>query len=169
MPSVGVNLPSIYHLDLARNKLAGSIPDGFVQGISNVVKLKLNDNQLSGSLPHSLALCKRLTMLRLESNMLEGQIPPQLSTLASLVEASFRDNHLTGARSWRWHYRSEAWCSLSCAQRRVSGRIRHTATRIQPSVLVRCHCRYHHTIADGARLCKQQLYWKRAQLVLVAP
>ena len=100
MPSVGVNLPSIYHLDLARNKLAGSIPDGFVQGISNVVKLKLNDNQLSGSLPHSLALCKRLTMLRLESNMLEGQIPPQLSTLASLVEASFRDNRLTGARSW---------------------------------------------------------------------
>ena len=72
-----------------------------------VTSLRLPGNQLSGSIPPSLARLTQLQSLDLGArwdssagrrvhNQLTGSIPPELADLANLQELNLRDNQLTG-------------------------------------------------------------------------
>ena len=62
-----------------------------------VVRLRLEDNNLSGSIPPELGNLTRLEWLRLEDNNLSGSIPPELGNLSRLESLHLNGNNLTGS------------------------------------------------------------------------
>jgi len=65
--------------------------------VRHVTQLLLNDNQLTGALPASLAELEHLTTLRLSSNALEGSLPESLWHLNQLRVLSLDDNNMSGS------------------------------------------------------------------------
>ena len=77
LPELG-SLPELMKVNLAQNRLSGSIPSWF--GNAKALQdLSLHYNGLKGSLPPELGGLKNLTVLSLGGNNLGGTIPPQLS------------------------------------------------------------------------------------------
>ncbi|CAI9762099.1 unnamed protein product [Fraxinus pennsylvanica] len=76
IPSALTKLSSLVELWLDENSMPGSIPNFF--GCPNLKKLHLEDNQLAGELPSSLADLPNLNELYVENNMLFGRVPPRL-------------------------------------------------------------------------------------------
>ncbi len=63
---------------------------------TSVIGLDLRSNQLSGTIPSSLANLSNLEDLNLSGNQLTGTIPAFLSSLAKLRRFDLSSNHLTG-------------------------------------------------------------------------
>jgi hypothetical protein len=59
--------------------------------------LSLSDNNLTGSIPFSLANLVRCSILHLDHNHLQGPIPPRLSQLGILNQLDFSNNNLSGS------------------------------------------------------------------------
>ena len=62
-----------------------------------VIRLSLNENQLSGSIPAELGNLANLRVLGLSYNELTGPIPAELGNLANLEELWLNANQLTGS------------------------------------------------------------------------
>ena len=77
------------------NELSGSMPPELVQ-LTNLTVLSLHKNNLSGELPPKLGRMTSLTSLKLGDNQLTGIIPSELGNLAQLTELRLNNNHLTG-------------------------------------------------------------------------
>ncbi|CDP15615.1 unnamed protein product [Coffea canephora] len=85
-------------LDLSTNNLSGPIPQclgNFSQQLS-LRFLKLNDNQLQGSVPRSLAHCEDLELLDLGNNEIDDKFPVWLEILSNLEVLILRSNYLSG-------------------------------------------------------------------------
>ncbi|MCO5571251.1 hypothetical protein L7F22_024988 [Adiantum nelumboides] len=82
-----VDTPFLSRLDLSFNHFAGEIPPSFSS--LNLRVLRLQNNTLSGSIPHDLS--GRFRDLNLSNNNLSGSIPPALQNLSI---ASFSGNPL---------------------------------------------------------------------------
>ena len=65
----------------------------------HVTGLRLNSNQLSGTLPLSLGNLTALERLRLENNALQGRVPPTICNLTALTVLSLDYNALYTRRS----------------------------------------------------------------------
>ena len=65
-------------------------------GEGRVIRLDLDDNNLSGTLPAALANLTSLTHLYMPDNSLSGEIPPELGNLTNLVGLGLRGNDLEG-------------------------------------------------------------------------
>ncbi|MCL7029487.1 hypothetical protein MKW94_029603 [Papaver nudicaule] len=87
---------SLYILDLADNKISGTIPPKLCTWLPYLTTLDLSGNQLSGSIPANLANCTYLNKLRLSSNLLSGHIPYELASLPRLVDFTVANNDLSG-------------------------------------------------------------------------
>ena len=81
-------------LDLRSNNLKGTIPKTFAKG--SLRSLKLNDNQLEGSLPRSLANYRKLEVLDISNNKINGVFPSWLEALPELRVLVLRSNKFHG-------------------------------------------------------------------------
>lgn len=86
---------SLFVLELADNKLSGSVPTP-VGKLTNLQLLSLSNNQLSGAIPAQLANMGQLETLYLNNNQLTGPIPSSLSTNSYLAYLNLGKNQLTG-------------------------------------------------------------------------
>ena len=87
-----INLPS--------SDLTGNIPPE-IGNLTNLQKLYLNDNDLSGSIPwDEIINLTDLESLALSYNQLTGQIPSEIGDLTNLQHLSLSNNQLTGSIPW---------------------------------------------------------------------
>ncbi|XP_022941233.1 probable leucine-rich repeat receptor-like serine/threonine-protein kinase At3g14840 isoform X3 [Cucurbita moschata] len=118
LPPQIVRLPFLQELDLTRNYLSGSIPPEWgstnllkisllanrltgpipeaIGNISSLAELVLEMNQFSGSLPTELGNLTSLSRLLLTSNNFSGELPSSLARITSLTDFRISDNHFTG-------------------------------------------------------------------------
>ena len=83
-------------LRLQNNNLTGTIP-GELGDLSALVELDLSGNALTGSLPAALSRLGNLELLHLQNNNLTGTILAELGDLSALVDLDLSDNALTGS------------------------------------------------------------------------
>ncbi|XVF78258.1 hypothetical protein PTKIN_Ptkin14bG0116500 [Pterospermum kingtungense] len=86
---------SLEVMNLQMNKFCGKIPDSFMS--NSLANLFLNDNQLEGLVPPSLANCGSLEILNLGNNMLTDTFPHWLASLPNLQVLVLRFNRLHGS------------------------------------------------------------------------
>nr|XP_023876767.1 probable LRR receptor-like serine/threonine-protein kinase At3g47570 [Quercus suber] len=98
VPTTLGNLLDLYALGLSNNNLGRSLK--FLTYLTNCSKLDLVDlriNRFGGVLPNSVAnLSNQLTQLYLGENEISGTIPASLANLDKLIVLSLDDNHFTG-------------------------------------------------------------------------
>ncbi|XP_071912836.1 receptor-like protein 9DC3 isoform X2 [Coffea arabica] len=82
-------------MDLGNNRLFGTMPTTFSKG-SSLRFLMLNDNQLQGPLPQSLAHCKDLELLDLGNNKIDDKFPIWLEILSNLEVLVLKSNQFHG-------------------------------------------------------------------------
>nr|XP_043612543.1 LRR receptor-like serine/threonine-protein kinase GSO2 [Erigeron canadensis] len=95
IPADLLSQPNLVTIDLTSNKLEGSIPFNVSK---TLVRLRLGDNQLSGSIPswffgNDVPL---LTYLEIDNNNLNGTIPSSLRLCRNLSLLDLSHNHLVG-------------------------------------------------------------------------
>ena len=88
-------LSQLQRLYLHNNQLTGEIPVELSQ-LSQLIDLLLFDNQLTGEIPVELAQLTQLRGLGLGSNRLTGEIPVELAQLSQLQLLDLGSNRLTG-------------------------------------------------------------------------
>lgn len=93
------NCTKLQILDLSSNALTGNVPVEFCTRMSNPVleRLLLANNNLSGTVPSELGLCKRLRTIDLSFNYLHGWIPQEIWNLPELSDVVMWANSLTGS------------------------------------------------------------------------
>ena len=86
----------VIELRLSDNSLrSGAIPAA-LGSLSNLTRLDLSLNRLTGEIPEELGNLSNLTYLSLWGNLLTGEIPEELGGLFNLVTLSLSRNHLGG-------------------------------------------------------------------------
>ena len=85
----------VVKLNLNRNQLTGTMPTE-LSSLSNLQALNLRGNQISGMIPPLLKDLHSLQDLDLGSNWLSGDIPPELGDLANLTSLNLGTNQLNG-------------------------------------------------------------------------
>ncbi|KAL6204358.1 hypothetical protein ACLB2K_021626 [Fragaria x ananassa] len=88
-------LPISIELNLGYNNLDGNFSVLDFSKLSQLTKLDLGGNSLSGIIPRSLYSCKSLKAIRMSQNNLEGEIHPDILLLKSLSFLSLGHNRLT--------------------------------------------------------------------------
>ncbi|XP_062183358.1 receptor kinase-like protein Xa21 isoform X2 [Phragmites australis] len=92
IPSLA-NCSKLKELRLNNNQLAGQIPAYLPRTLQ---KLVLYSNNLSGTIPTSLANVTTLNQISLSSNNFEGHIPSQFATLSGMKYLDVAGNKLSG-------------------------------------------------------------------------
>ncbi|GMI74186.1 receptor like protein 6 [Hibiscus trionum] len=87
----------LHLINLQMNNLTGKIPDSFVN--NELSHLFLNNNQLEGLVPQSLANSTKLEILNLGNNKLTDRFPHWLASLPSLQVLILRHNRFRGSLS----------------------------------------------------------------------
>ena len=86
---------TVQQLKLQNNNLVGTLPSS-LGNLSNLTNLGLNSNQLTGSIPTELGNLSNLSNLSLDHNELTGSIPSSLGSLSNLTYLALDSNQLTG-------------------------------------------------------------------------
>ncbi|CAK9322438.1 unnamed protein product [Citrullus colocynthis] len=89
------NCSSLEELELAGMGLGGRLPSSIGHLGVNFSLLSLQENQIFGSIPPSLAKLSKLAGLNLTSNLLNGTIPPEISRLSKLEQLFLSHNLFT--------------------------------------------------------------------------
>ncbi|WP_051476114.1 immunoglobulin domain-containing protein, partial [Aquimarina megaterium] len=93
---VTVTEGKVTELKLDNNNLVGTIPNS-ISDLSNLKSLSLNKNTISGSIPNTIGGLVNLTNLSIDNNKLTGTIPVSISGLSKLTNLSLYLNRLSGA------------------------------------------------------------------------
>ena len=84
-------------LILTNHRLSGSIPNSLADVSATVgVAIRMDDNELSGTIPDIWDQFPALTALNLARNSLTGTLPPSLGSLTALTSLSLNANQLSG-------------------------------------------------------------------------
>ncbi|XVF78843.1 hypothetical protein PTKIN_Ptkin14bG0169900 [Pterospermum kingtungense] len=94
IPSFICNCSSLLVLDLSNNSLSGTIPECLGNFSDSLEVMNLQMNNFSGKIPDSF-MNNSLTNLFLNDNQLEGLIPPSLANCGSLEILNLANNKLT--------------------------------------------------------------------------
>ena len=94
---VTVTAGNVRKLELAGNKLNGSIPEGIFADLPYLEVVNLSGNVLSGAIPADVADLSSLMTLDLSRNGLTGSIPTVLGNASSLTTLNLAGNGLTGS------------------------------------------------------------------------
>ncbi|KAF8006187.1 hypothetical protein BT93_K0481 [Corymbia citriodora subsp. variegata] len=86
--------PLITAIILSGQNLTGNIPSDITK-LSGLVELWLDGNALTGSIP-DLSSCVNLKIIHLENNQLTGELPSSLANLPNLKELYIQNNKLSG-------------------------------------------------------------------------
>ncbi|EAY86686.1 hypothetical protein OsI_08068 [Oryza sativa Indica Group] len=84
------------YLALANNELTGSIPPSIAQAQDSLLEMLLLNNQLSGCLPHELGMLTKAAVIDAGMNQLTGPIPSSFSCLTSVEQLNLGGNRLYG-------------------------------------------------------------------------
>ncbi|XP_068501024.1 putative leucine-rich repeat receptor-like serine/threonine-protein kinase At2g24130 isoform X1 [Phaseolus vulgaris] len=87
------NNSNLEELELAGMDLGGRFTDTFPSQLTNLRTLLLQENQIFGSIPCSLANLSSLFILNLTSNLLNGTISSDIFRLPRLEQLFLSDNH----------------------------------------------------------------------------
>ncbi|KAL8508566.1 hypothetical protein ACS0TY_018985 [Phlomoides rotata] len=88
------NISTLRILQLGFNDLSGSLPAHLCTGSPILEWITLEDNSISGEIPHSISNCTHLTTLDLSTNIFTGIIPHSLSNLTMLEFLQLSENNL---------------------------------------------------------------------------
>ena len=94
---VTVRAGNVRKLELAGNKLNGSIPEGIFADLPHLEVVNLSGNVLSGAIPADVADLSSLMTLDLSRNGLTGSIPTVWGNASSLTTLNLAGNGLTGS------------------------------------------------------------------------
>ena len=84
LPTSITNLSTnLWKLDLGTNFISGTIPYG-IGNLVSLQKLVLRENLLTGPLPSSIGKLSRLVFLNLTSNRMSGEIPSSIGNITGL-------------------------------------------------------------------------------------
>ncbi|KAJ1403250.1 Leucine-rich repeat [Sesbania bispinosa] len=90
----------VSEINLARKKLAGTLPFDSICELESLEKIYLESNFLHGSISEGLRNCKNLQYLDLDGNQFTGVVP-DLSTLNKLKYLNLNANGISGAFPWK--------------------------------------------------------------------
>ena len=85
----------VEQIKLDSNNLQGTIPSS-IRNLTNLLSLYLSSNQLTGSIPPELGSMTNLQILNLSYNQLTGSIPPRLGSMTNLLWLYLYNNQLSG-------------------------------------------------------------------------
>ncbi|MQL93227.1 hypothetical protein Taro_025866 [Colocasia esculenta] len=90
-------LISCRHFHCGKNQLSGSIPEGLFRPKMQIIHVLFDNNNLSGTIPSSLGLVKKLEVVRLDRNSITGPVPNNINSLTNLRELHLSNNKLNGS------------------------------------------------------------------------
>ncbi|KAG2274455.1 hypothetical protein Bca52824_057010 [Brassica carinata] len=97
LPTSITNLSTnLWKLDLGRNFISGTIPYD-IGNLISLQKLRLDENLLTGPLPSSIGKLSSLVLLNLTSNRLSGELPSSLGNITRLEQLYLSSNSFEGA------------------------------------------------------------------------
>ncbi|KAL2334693.1 hypothetical protein Fmac_015906 [Flemingia macrophylla] len=88
-------LMQLQFLNLASNKLSGSIPDCWINW-NNLVVVNLQNNHFIGNLPPSIGYLSSLQSLNFRNNFLSGIFPVMLKKNNQLISLDLGENNISG-------------------------------------------------------------------------
>ena len=88
---------SITRLILSSTGLKNSIPWGSLTELSGLQQLWLNNNDLMGSIPETIAKLTKLQQVSLAACYISGTLPPALGELRNLSQLHVSSNYLHGS------------------------------------------------------------------------
>lgn len=88
-----IYLPNVERLLLSDNRIRGIMPAGFVEGMSSIINIDLDNNYISGPIPDFTS--STLENLDIDFNFLTGPLPPLLGATA-LKQLDFDYNFVSG-------------------------------------------------------------------------
>lgn len=87
------DLAFLFDLTLGMNRISGKLTDQIVSSLPrNLAVLDLQSNEITGTIPLSLATLANLTVLDLSVDLISGWIPSELGKLKSLEELNLAGN-----------------------------------------------------------------------------
>ncbi|KAL0290072.1 UNVERIFIED_CONTAM: putative LRR receptor-like serine/threonine-protein kinase, partial [Sesamum angustifolium] len=89
------NISRLQRLELSDNELSGSLPSSIAEGLPNLEFLNLGNNHFSGSIPASISNLSELSAIGLTLNSFSGHIPITLGNLRQLQYLLLGSNQLT--------------------------------------------------------------------------
>lgn len=95
------NVSTLVKLDLSLNKITGDICE-LIEDLTkccnnSLEELIMADNQISGHIPHSLGLLKKLRSLHLFLNFIRGPIPASIGSINNLEQLDLSWNQMDGS------------------------------------------------------------------------
>ncbi|XP_059436552.1 receptor-like protein EIX2 [Corylus avellana] len=93
LPLFHNNLRSIF---LGNNMFSGPIPKNIGELLPNLNWLDLSSNSITGRIPHSIGMLKKLGFLILRNNFLSGRLPPLWKDLQKLTILDIAENNISG-------------------------------------------------------------------------
>ena len=96
IPDSWTGLTNLELVSLGENELTGPVPELLINNNPNLWALFLDHNKLSDELPPSL-MSTTLKTLKLNSNEIRGTIPPGFAGLGNLERLYLNDNNLSGS------------------------------------------------------------------------
>ncbi|KAF8082703.1 hypothetical protein N665_0809s0006 [Sinapis alba] len=90
------NCTQLQSLDVGYNRLGGDLPASIANLSMSLNKLSLQNNSITGSIPHDIGNLIGLQTFVLSENLLKGPIPASFGKLPGLVELIVYSNRMSG-------------------------------------------------------------------------
>ncbi|KAL2316684.1 hypothetical protein Fmac_030560 [Flemingia macrophylla] len=100
------NATNIVHIRLVNMNLSGTIDADSLCKLQKLRVVNLAENNIRGTIPHSILHCTRLTHLNLTRNQLSGRLPHALTKLKHLRKLDISSNNFSGMIPSKQQYRS---------------------------------------------------------------